>query len=297
MNNQFRGKETICCFGTELYGDLYDAFPIPDGFEQVHELKYEDTGTAAESGLFYLLGTNGFTEDYKNPYKRCLIDAASSPLKGGCQISSFVGLQHDVDYAITKHAVNAFVAIDLKENHLIPTQYVLRNYLNGDHFWITGWNLEGSNDGASWTVLDKQRRNNQLRGKGTVCCFEIKGKHGAFSRFRVILKDVNNNQSAWELSLLNEVSTRWITNQKLEPNVHRSVLVNLKKSPDLSWACPLGQVPKSNTVPHRWFSIRSCRSPILQQTEHEILISRSLDPDFLSDTTFGLVLSAQCICT
>ena len=187
--------------GFELYGDLYDAYPIPDGFEQVHELKYDGIDSAAENGLFYLLGTNGFTEDYKNPYKRCLIDVVSSPLKGGCQISSFIGLQHDVDYAITKHRKNAFVDIDLKENYLIPTHYVLRNYKNGDHFWITAWNLEGSNDGESWTVLDEQRRNNQLRGTGTICSFELKGKHEAFSRFRIILKDVNNNQNAWELSL------------------------------------------------------------------------------------------------
>ena len=185
MNDQSSWQ--LALSGFEVYGCLYDAYPIPNGFDCVYTCKYDKKATQKENdenGLFYVLGTNFTKETYTNPYKKCVIDAKSSKLKSSCQISSYIGMQHDVAYCITVRNKQSFVEIDLKDEYLIATDYTLRNYINGDYYWITGWNLEGSNDGKQWNVIDEKRRNNELRGKGKVCHFQIKQKPLCFRIFR-----------------------------------------------------------------------------------------------------------------
>ena len=140
-------------------------------------------------------------EKYTNPYKKCVIDAKSSKLKGSCQISSYIGMQHDEAYCITVHNKQSFVEVDLEDKYLIATDYTLRNYTNGDYYWITGWNLEGSNDGKQWNVIDEKKRCNELRGKGKVCHFEIKQKPLCFRIFRIRTTETLNDQKSWQLCL------------------------------------------------------------------------------------------------
>ena len=158
-----------------------------------------------QNGLFYNLGTQNNTQQYQHPYTSCIIDAHSSTLNGSCQISSFIGLSYKVTYCITKSNEQSQVVIDLKDKHVVPTHYALRNYSNGDGYWITGWNLEGKNDSdcKAWRVIDAQKRSDDLKGKGKIAVFTIKNMKQVryFNQLRIRITDTMNDQSSWQLAL------------------------------------------------------------------------------------------------
>eukprot|EP01083_Nonionella_stella_P168297 567797_1 len=81
------------------------------------------------NGLFNYLNTTYPALDTK-PF-----DVDSSPLKGSCKATQFIGLDHAVCYCITQAKEcrsDNYFAVHLKNHYLMPSHYALRNYSNGD---------------------------------------------------------------------------------------------------------------------------------------------------------------------
>eukprot|EP01083_Nonionella_stella_P045969 123136_1 len=160
------------------------------------ELQY-DQSNPSESGLFYYLGTNGETTAYTNPGDAKVVNVSSSPLKDACKCSatSYVGLKHGVTYCITKAHSNPEFAVDLRDKFLLPTGYALRNYSNGDRWWILGWNLEATNNnGKTWEIIDKRRDQDSLKGKGTIAYFPVRSAK-YYNQFRIVMQQDSNEFS------------------------------------------------------------------------------------------------------
>eukprot|EP01083_Nonionella_stella_P086137 239097_1 len=229
--------------GSEIYGKLYQMAEedqmadedqmIEDDqdidnqiYHEIVDLKYDESNKK-ESGLIYYLGTHvenaqntspvhiAYNEQnirnglfhYLNTTYPALdtkpFDVDSSPLKGGCKATQFIGLDHAVCYCITKgkkRRSDNYFAVHLRNHYFMPSHYTLRNYTNGDRWWLTGWNLEAFNvEIQKWDILDTPRDNHDLKGKGTIATFEIKQltEPHYYNRFRIVL--VSNNAGGYEL--------------------------------------------------------------------------------------------------
>lgn len=84
----------------------------------------------------------------------------------------------------TKSIKDSWICFDFI-NHLIsPTHYKIRSCpfnKNSDH--PKSWNIEGSNDGIKWELLDSQNNNSSLNGINLVSSFEIKNPESKKYRF------------------------------------------------------------------------------------------------------------------
>ena len=162
-SNFFCAKQTVHDMSTQ------------SSFKKICDLKYNESNKTT-CGLFHHIGTNQNTSSYSNPYKTKQIDITSSPLKDPCDISSLIDLQRPVQYCISKvvQTNNAFFIINLKDKYLNPDYYLMRNYSNGAGWWNKTWNLEGSNDaGKTWVIIDQQKENHKLQGKGKTVTFKV----------------------------------------------------------------------------------------------------------------------------
>eukprot|EP01083_Nonionella_stella_P209886 760377_1 len=228
--------------GSEIYGKLYQMAEedqmadedqmIEDDqdidnqiYHEIVDLKYDESNKK-ESGLIYYLGTHVENAQNTSPvhiaYNESNItnglfhylnttypaldtkpfDVHSSALKGSCQATQFIGLDHAVCYCITQAKEcrsDNYFAVHLKNHCLMPSHYALRNYSNGDRWWLTGWNLEAFNvETQKWDVLHNARDNHDLKGRGKIATFEIKlTEPHYYNQFRIVL--ASNNARGYEL--------------------------------------------------------------------------------------------------
>jgi hypothetical protein len=70
------------------------------------------------------------------------------------------------------------ICLDFKTLRIEPTHYTMRS------FSLKSWAVEGSDDGASWTEIDRRENNSDLSIKGTVKTFVV-SRSGSFGRIRL----------------------------------------------------------------------------------------------------------------
>ena len=60
---------------------------------------------------------------------------------------------------------DSWICYDFKERRVIPTSYSVRSYQGGPGWYhLRSWVIEVSNDGSSWTEIDRRDHNNDLNG-------------------------------------------------------------------------------------------------------------------------------------
>jgi hypothetical protein len=117
---------------------------------------FEDT-----AGVLYWIGTAEGTRSYMNPHKlgeelggRGGVVAAMSSLGNGTfgYVAHFVG--RTGTYNRTDDEPNSWMSVDLGVGRALAVDhYCLRHGYDTARYWLRNWRLEGSNDGALWTVL------------------------------------------------------------------------------------------------------------------------------------------------
>ena len=92
-----------------------------------------------------------------------------------------VELGTDSAYA-SKNERDTWLCYDFLGRRVIPTSYSVRSYsggVGGSH--LKSWVIEVSNDGYSWTQIDRRDNNNDLNNSFVTANFKIKKKASVFS--------------------------------------------------------------------------------------------------------------------
>jgi hypothetical protein len=82
---------------------------------------------------------------------------------------------------------NQWICFDFKTMQVAPTHYTVRSYSAGPNGWhLKNWVIEGSQDGNSWTEIDRRENNADLNSSHAVKTFAI-SKRGSFRMLRLFL--------------------------------------------------------------------------------------------------------------
>jgi hypothetical protein len=128
-------------------------------FERITQGGHRKTTAFDGKGVLHWIGTNGGTAPYVNPHTMegggGVVAAMSSVGGLGSTPARFVMHDHDgstLNY--TSNKPNSWMSVDLGAGRLLAaTHYVLRHGWHNGNARLVQWRFEGSNDGASWTLL------------------------------------------------------------------------------------------------------------------------------------------------
>jgi hypothetical protein len=111
--------------------------------------------------------------------------------KGSVEIaaSSVSGEHADLgekdSYFCSQGGPDEWISCDFKALRIEPTHYAIRTWEMGPNYGhLKNWAVEGSDDGAMWTEIDRRENNNDLNDKATVKTFAVV-RSGSFRRIRL----------------------------------------------------------------------------------------------------------------
>jgi hypothetical protein len=129
-------------------------------FERITQGDQGMVATFDGQGVLHWIGTNGGTAPYVNPHTMegggGVVAAMSSVSYGGSSTPAHFVI-HDHDGSTpnsTNNIPNSWMSVDLGAGRLLAaTHYALRHGRDNGYCRLLQWQFEGSNDGASWTLL------------------------------------------------------------------------------------------------------------------------------------------------
>ena len=81
---------------------------------------------------------------------------------------------------------DAWLCFDFKERKVMPTHYSLKSFASSKQYHnIQSWNIEGSNDGTKWEVLDSRQNEKSLDDKDASNTFEITNSSDFYRYLRI----------------------------------------------------------------------------------------------------------------
>lgn len=95
-----------------------------------------------------------------------------------------------------------WLCYDFKEKKVKPSHYSVRSYADcSNSYNIVNWNIEGSNDGETWKVLDSRQNERSLDGSDASNTFEIQNhlEENEFYRYLRIHKNGPNANGSNQL--------------------------------------------------------------------------------------------------
>ena len=125
-----------------------------DGGKEALQLQYHHDGD--ECGLFYHLGTRGGVQPWKNPCTAGLVTVTCSALDSVSHPCAAL-VSRDMRSLSTKGKPESWFCIDLHSACFQLSHYTLKS----DH--LQSWQLEASNEGGEWDVLDSHSRDDTLK--------------------------------------------------------------------------------------------------------------------------------------
>lgn len=148
--------------------------------ERFLEFKYEE-GKEFNGIIRHLLN-----ETNNNIEKE--LDITSSSVNGDSRKPKFsISFDDQSKFFQSQSENNGWLRFDFKNHRVIPTHYTIRSYNYSPHYLMT-WNLEGSNDNTTWTLIDSQTNCQHLIGKLKTHTFSInedKQKEYQYIRIRI----------------------------------------------------------------------------------------------------------------
>jgi hypothetical protein len=106
--------------------------------------------------------------------------------------------QGSSDYWVSTNEPNSWICFDFKEKRISLTQYSWKPYASASKGWNSvQWEVEGSNDGGTWTTLDKRNTQELNSGNSEVkifgCAYQNRSNFFRFIRFRQTGKRANGD--------------------------------------------------------------------------------------------------------
>jgi hypothetical protein len=127
-------------------------------FEQITQGGYMTAASFDGKGVLHWIGTKYGTMPYTNPHKMGAGGVVATRSSGAFGSPKWFVI-HDHDGTTSNYTANTpnscnWMAVDLGPGRrLVPTHYCLRHGIRFGGYRLLHWRFEGSNDGATWTVL------------------------------------------------------------------------------------------------------------------------------------------------
>ena len=120
------------------------------------------------NGVLYYIATDGGKRAYSNPHAAGLVVAyvssTAATFSGMSIPEKFVAHAHATPvFCFTKNVAHSWMAVDLGEGRALKAEhYCLRSDDNSIDYRLRDWELQGSNDGQTWTMLRRHANDTQL---------------------------------------------------------------------------------------------------------------------------------------
>ena len=153
---------------------------------QTHGLQFPFTPELEMRGIVHYLATNGGRggrDEYFNPHLLGVLTVSASSLERGLLLDLVASEPNEL---WTRPVPASWFCVDFKNRRVRPHHYSLRH--GGVHKtdFLRHWDLLGSNDGQSWTLLRRHTADSSLRTGFAVSTWEIVGCKVSYRYFRVI---------------------------------------------------------------------------------------------------------------
>jgi hypothetical protein len=143
-------------------------------------------GQFDEAGVLHHIATEGGTSAYVNPHQAGRVVASRSSNDVGSDADFVAGpgtVETDASY--TDDEPNSWMAVDLGAGRrLIVNHYALRHGAAGP-FVLSNWELQGSEDGLTWTTLRRHDDENIDKRGYLVEHWQVDGVTAPYRHFRV----------------------------------------------------------------------------------------------------------------
>jgi hypothetical protein len=161
-----------------------------------------DTGYGRfdEAGVLHHIATEGGTSAYVNPHTAGRVVVSNSGLynsgHGLGSLDRFVEGQYP-SHHITDMNDDTWMAVDLgASRQLLVNHYALRHGAVGEEYLLRNWELQGSDDGASWTTLRRHDDDESIEATDFfVSHWTVEGVVTPYRHFRVHRHGPNADQA------------------------------------------------------------------------------------------------------
>ena len=133
-----------------------------------------------------------------NVHDKGIVDVTASTVEMlAFQPKNVADLKRDWYYK-SHNLEGSWICYDFKERRVIPTSYTVRSIDQGSGwFHLRSWVIQVSNDGRSWTEIDRRTDNNDLNGARAIANFKISNVPCETFRF-FRLKTTGKNHCNWD---------------------------------------------------------------------------------------------------
>jgi hypothetical protein len=120
---------------------------------------------------------------------------ASSVGHSDCTPRNAADLGNKDSYFCSDDKPGQWISWDFKALRIEPTHYTIQTY-DGDpnYYHLKSWVVEGSDDGTSWTEIDRRKNNSNLTAKLAVKTFAVV-RSGSFCRIRLRQNGRNHSRN------------------------------------------------------------------------------------------------------
>ncbi|MEH1771702.1 hypothetical protein, partial [Nostoc sp.] len=147
------------------------------------------TSNGDSEGLFYYLGTSGLTTTWSNPVAGSSLIVTASTTEGGTVASLSDRIASEWYSNI---AANNWVKYQITTGKLICNHYSIRSRSNNVDYYPRNWQLQGSNDGTNWAVLDEQVNNTDISSVSQWLSLPVTPTT-AYSYFRLLQNGIDSS--------------------------------------------------------------------------------------------------------
>jgi hypothetical protein len=129
-----------------------------------------------------------------NVHGRGAVEMTASSVYGTFSPRNAADLGTKYSYFFSENEPGQCICLDFKTIRIEPMHYTVRTW-NGDpnNSHLKSWAVEGSDDGASWTEIDRRENNGDLNDKWAMKTFAV-ARSGSFRRIR--LRQTGPNHSS-----------------------------------------------------------------------------------------------------
>lgn len=195
-------------------------------------------------GLFYFLGTQGGTVEWSNPAGNPFdyapgvrpptrapspwyVEAFSSELAVSpvpSQTAAAICGRETVRCVTRSTKQTAYFGVDLGPyNRFVPETYTMRHYVSHVTECVRSWQMLGSLNGVSWTVLVTHRKDTSINGKGATATWTI-------DRYKSEVSDIDSTSKAASITsqgVALKEGFRFIAIHQIGPNSNKNTFFPL----------------------------------------------------------------------
>jgi len=166
--------------------------PPNKNFKDGMEFKYETDFD--EKGIVWFIGTQQYTQPWRNPGQFGDVRVWSSPLATNPPSEpAWAWIGRQTVRCVTLPGRESHFGIDFLRYWVRPTAYSLRHYSSWDTEALREWKLQGSNDGKKWTKLLSHKKDTALNKKGGAHTWVIPKTKKTYRMFRILQTGKNSN--------------------------------------------------------------------------------------------------------